>query len=98
MEKPYSNRAIKGRRTVTGLMSSMFSLSDKLNRTIYDAGKNETLPGTLVRSEGEISKGGLTVSEAYDYSGLTYDFYKNIFNRNSIDTRGMKLDSTVHYG
>jgi Zn-dependent metalloprotease len=89
---------LRGRRTVTGLMSSMFSVSDKLYRTIYDAGKTETLPGTLVRSEGGRSKGGRTVSEAYDYSGLTYDFYKKIFERNSIDTRGMKLDSTVHYG
>jgi len=89
---------LRGRRTVTGLMSSMFAVSDKLNRTIYDAGKTETLPGTLVRSEGGKSKGGRTVSEAYDYSGLTYDFYKKIFERNSIDTRGMKLDSTVHYG
>jgi Zn-dependent metalloprotease len=89
---------LRGRRAVTGLMSSMFSVSDKLNRTIYDAGEAETLPGTLVRSEGGRSKGGKTVSEAYDYSGSTYDFYKEIFERNSIDTRGMKLDSTVHYG
>ena len=28
----------------------------------------------------------------------TYNFFKDIFDRNSIDTRGMKLDSTVHYG
>jgi len=89
---------LRGRRNVTGLMSSMFSVSDKLNRTIYDAGETETLPGTLVRSEGGKRKGGRTVSEAYDYSGATYNFYKDIFKRNSIDTRGMKLDSTVHYG
>ena len=47
----------------------------------------------LVRREGEKPKGGKTVSEAYDYSGSTYNFYKDIFERNSIDTRGMKLDS-----
>ena len=39
-----------------------------------------------------------TVSEAYDYSGSTYQYFKKIFNRNSIDTRGMRLESTVHYG
>jgi len=89
---------LRGRRTVTGLMSSMFSVSDKLHRTIYDTRNTESLPGKLVRSEGGKSTGGTTVSEAYDYSGLTYDFYKKIFERNSIDTRGMKLDSTVHYG
>ena len=89
---------LRGRRAVTGLMSSMFSVSDKLHRTIYDAGKTESLPGKLVRSEGAKSKGGATVSEAYDYSGATFNFYKDIFQRNSIDTKGMKLDSSVHYG
>jgi Zn-dependent metalloprotease len=89
---------LRGRRLVTGLMSSMFSVSDKLDRTIYDAKHTESLPGTLVRREGGQAKGGITVSEAYDYSGSTYKFYKDIFDRNSIDTRGMKLDSSVHYG
>jgi Zn-dependent metalloprotease len=89
---------LRGRRTVTGLMSSMFSVSNRLERTIYDARNQENLPGTLVRREGGKAKGGTTVTEAYDYSGSTYNFFKEVFNRNSIDTRGMKLDSTVHYG
>jgi Zn-dependent metalloprotease len=89
---------LRGRRLVTGLMSSMFSVSDKLDRTIYDAENTENLPGKLVRQEGGPAKGGKTVTEAYDYSGSTYKFYKEIFDRNSIDTRGMRLDSTVHYG
>ena len=89
---------LRGRRLVTGLMSSMFSVSEKLHRTIFDAGNTETLPGALVRSEGGRRSGGKTVTEAYDYSGSTYEFYKKIFERSSIDTRGMKLDSTVHFG
>jgi Zn-dependent metalloprotease len=79
-------------------MSSMFSVSNKLERTIFDAKNSENLPGTLVRREGGRPKGGNTVTEAYDYSGSTYNFFKDVYNRNSIDTRGMKLDSTVHYG
>lgn len=89
---------LRGRRLVTGLMSSMFSVSNRLDRTIYDAKHFESLPGILVRREGGRQKGGTTVSEAYNYSGSTYNFYKDIYNRNSIDTRGMKLESTVHYG
>jgi Zn-dependent metalloprotease len=89
---------LRGRRLVTGLMSSMFSVSNRLDRTIYDANNRENLPGSLVRREGGKIKGGTTVTEAYDYSGATYNFFKKIFDRNSIDTRGMKLDSTVHYG
>lgn len=89
---------LRGRRLVTGLMSSMFSVSDRLNRTIFDAENSENLPGRLVRHEGGKAKGDKTVTEAYDYSGSTYNFFRDIFKRNSIDTRGMKLDSTVHYG
>jgi Zn-dependent metalloprotease len=89
---------LRGRRSVTGLMSSMFSVSNRLDRTIYDAENTESLPGTLVRHEGGKANGEKTVSEAYDYSGSTYNFYKGIFERDSIDTKGMKLDSTVHYG
>ncbi len=89
---------LRGRRLVTGLMSSMFSVSNKLERTIFDAKNSENLPGTLVRREGAKAKGGNTVTEAYDYSGSTYSFFRDVFNRNSIDTKGMKLDSTVHYG
>lgn len=89
---------LRGRRLVTGSMSSMFAVSGNLDRTIYDAGNTETLPGTLIRSEDGKRSGGRTVSEAYDFSGSTYEFYKKVFERNSIDTRGMKLDSTVHYG
>jgi Zn-dependent metalloprotease len=89
---------LRGRRLVTGLMSSMFSVSDKLYRSIFNAENTEDLPGTLIRSEGQSTLGGKTVSEAYNYSGATYDFYRKIFDRHSIDTRGMRLDSTVHYG
>ena len=89
---------LRGRRSVTGLMSSMFSVSNRLDRTIYDAKNREGLPGDVVRREGGRIKGGPTVTEAYDSSGSTYDFFKKVFDRNSIDTRGMKLDSTVHYG
>lgn len=34
---------------------------------------------------------------AHYYAGVVYDFYKNLFNRNSIDNKGMDLVSTVHY-
>lgn len=89
---------LRGRRWVTGLMSSMFSVSNTLNRTIFDAENSANLPGVLVRYEGGKSKGGITVNEAFDYSGATYKFFNDVFERKSIDARGMNLDSTVHYG
>ncbi|PYV13005.1 MAG: peptidase M4 family protein [Acidobacteria bacterium] len=67
-------------------------------RTIYDAGRGYTLPGLLVRGEGNPRGKDVAVNEAYDGSGATYDLYAKVFDRNSIDGRGMRLDSTVHYG
>jgi Zn-dependent metalloprotease len=40
----------------------------------------------------------VTVNEAYDGSGYTYDLFLDTYQRNSIDGNGMRLDSTVHYG
>ena len=89
---------LRGRRQITGLLTSMLSVSDRLHRTIYDAQNAENLPGKMVRVEGGKVKGGTPVTEAYDYSGDTYKYYKEVHDRNSINARGMKLDSTVHYG
>lgn len=88
----------RGRREVAGLMPSLSTTAGQKRRIIYDAKNIENLPGTLVRSENDPQTGDAAVDEAYDGAGTTYDFYKNIFNRNSIDDRGLQLDSTVHYG
>jgi Zn-dependent metalloprotease len=66
-------------------------------RTIYDAKQGNTLPGVAVRQEGGQPSSDPAVNEAYDFSGVTYDLFKIIYNRNSIDGNGMKLDSSVHY-
>ncbi len=87
----------RGRREVVGLMPSMF-LAGQLRRTIFDTHNAETLPGDIVRTEGQSATQVPDVTEAYDYSGNTYKFYKEVYNRNSVDDRGMRLDSTVHYG
>jgi Zn-dependent metalloprotease len=67
-------------------------------RTIYNAGFGTTLPGTVVRNEGEPPSPDVTVNEAYEGSGYTYDLFMDAYQRNSIDANGMRLDSTVHYG
>ena len=66
-------------------------------RTVYDAQNGMTLPGKLVRSEGNKASNDKSVNEAYDGTGKVYDFFLNVFERNSIDNKGMRLESTVHY-
>lgn len=87
----------RGRREVVGRLPAMFA-AGQLRRTIFDTHNGETLPGDIVRTEGQSATEGPDVSEAYDYSGDTYKFYNEVYNRNSVDDRGMRLDSTVHYG
>lgn len=67
-------------------------------RAIYDAGNTQNLPGTLIREEGQPGNGDVAADEAWNYLGITYYFYWQIYQRNSLDNKGLKLDGTVHYG
>jgi len=86
----------RGRRSILGTMLGSVP-TGTLRRTIYDAQTSERLPGTFVRGEGDAETSDVAVTEAYKYSGNTYDFYKQILGRNSVDNNGLRLDSTVHY-
>ena len=66
-------------------------------RVVYDAKNGSSLPGTVVRKEGDAATADAAVNEAYDGSGVTYDLFNEVYQRNSIDANGMRLDSTVHY-
>jgi len=68
------------------------------NRVVYTASHGTTLPGSLVRSEGQGPSGDVTVDECYDGLGATWDLFMQIFGRNSIDDNGGDLIGTVHYG
>jgi Zn-dependent metalloprotease len=87
----------RGRRKAVGNINFAVSPGEK-RRTIYDAATIEKLPGKLVRGEGDPPSSDEAVNEAYDYAGATFDFFFEILERNSIDNKGLRLDSTVHYG
>jgi Zn-dependent metalloprotease len=74
------------------------SPTGRRNRLVYDARGRDRLPGTLVRSEGEPQAADVAVNEAYDHSGATYDFFRELFGRESLDDAGMTLISSVHVG
>jgi Zn-dependent metalloprotease len=67
------------------------------HRIIFDAKQGANLPGTEVRDEGAGPTNDVAVNEAYDYCGDTYDFYLQVFNRNSVDDHGLTLKSSVHF-
>ncbi|MCA1840502.1 MAG: M4 family metallopeptidase [Actinomycetota bacterium] len=66
-------------------------------RTIYDAGHTDRLPGVIVRTERGHSTSDPEVEEAFSGLGATYDFYWKVFERDSIDGRGLPLLAVVHY-
>lgn len=88
---------LRGRREVLALSLAPVPAGEK-RRTVYDGQHTTRLPGVLVRGEGDPASADAAVNEAYDGAGDTYDLYAEIYGRNSIDGRGMRIDSTVHYG
>ncbi len=83
---------------VTGeLVTSEALIHSALYRKIYTANNGTSLPGTLMFQEGGSSSDSVAMA-AYNGLGYTYNYYKNKFNRDSIDGAGMTLIATVHYG
>ncbi|MBZ4377398.1 M4 family metallopeptidase [Corallococcus sp. AS-1-6] len=73
------------------------NLQTTRNRKTYTAKNRTTLPGTLVRSEGQGASGDAVLDQAHDNAGFTYDFYSSVFGRDSYDGLGTALTSSVHY-
>jgi vibriolysin len=67
------------------------------SRSTYDLNHTTTLPGVLVRSEGQGPSGEIDVDFAHDFAGDTYDCYQELFERDSVDNLGLPLISSVHY-
>jgi Zn-dependent metalloprotease len=71
-------------------------------RIVYDAKHNDyvfSLPGEPKRYEEDTQDtGDRDVDSCFHNTGLVYDFYKEVFMRNSIDDNGMPMHSSVHFG
>ena len=94
-----ASHRLRGQRDMLGVMGavSLMTPAGAKRRTIYNSQQQPLLPGKLVRGEGSPKTKDVTINESYDYSGVVYDFYEKVFGRNSVDDRGMRLDSSVHY-
>ncbi|MEU8586960.1 M4 family metallopeptidase [Streptomyces sp. NPDC048664] len=66
-------------------------------RTVYDAGHRQDLPGEKVRGEGDEPGQDASVNRAYAGLGATFELYRTVYGRDSIDGRGLPLDASVHY-
>ena len=64
--------------------------------TVYDCNHSQTLPGAHVSGAGGSADN--SARRAFDETQAVADFYRQIFNRNSIDGAGMTMVSSIHYG
>jgi Zn-dependent metalloprotease len=87
-------QAMAGVRVAAGPMVGQPGVKQ---RVVYTANHSSNLPGAIVRQEGGPPTGDPAADEAYDGAGTTYDLYWEVYQRNSIDNNGMRLDSSVHY-
>lgn len=94
----FSEQFRGGRNAVERHPSMMRLAVGVKNRLMYDAQNTQTLPGKFVHGEDGSETTDAETNEAFAGAGVTYDFYKKIYNRNSVDDNGMTLISTVHVG
>jgi Zn-dependent metalloprotease len=67
-------------------------------RTVYNCRNLASRSQAKVaRTEDAAASKDPTVNQAFEGLGATRDFYKDVFRRNSIDDRGMRLEAFVHY-
>lgn len=68
-------------------------------RTVFDCEEKSSLrTAALARSEDGPESVDESTNRAFDGLGLTRDFFREVFQRDSIDGRGMRLDGFVHFG
>ncbi|WP_134773708.1 M4 family metallopeptidase [Ornithinimicrobium flavum] len=68
------------------------------DRRVHDAEHGSVLPGRFVRGEGDPETADVSVSEAFDGLGATWEVLARIYGRDSLDGRGLPLVASVHYG
>jgi Zn-dependent metalloprotease len=64
--------------------------------TVYNCKHTQHLPGVPVANPG--SSSDATAKRAFNETTNVAKFYKDVFNRNSIDNQGMTMMSSIHYG
>jgi Zn-dependent metalloprotease len=89
---------LRGERSVRASLAAAGSPANG-RRTILDCENGTFLPlAVLARSEDGPASADDSVNQAFDGFGATRQFYQDIYDRNSIDDRGMRLQGYVHRG
>lgn len=90
---------LRGARVVRASFAGALSAPTAGRRTIFDCRHDDVLQtARIARTEEGAASKDASVNRAFDGFGKTRQFYQEIFQRNSVDGRGMRLDGYVHRG
>lgn len=85
-------RGIRGRLKIKDLVQPLASI------LTFNTKNTTNLPGTLVAKDDTVTPDADDIAKlAHIGAKQVYNWYKEAFNRNSIDDKGFSLQSTVHY-
>ncbi|MBZ4418036.1 M4 family metallopeptidase [Myxococcus sp. RHSTA-1-4] len=73
------------------------TIHEAINRRMHNGANLSTLPGAIVRIEGEAPVADAVVNTNYDHLGTVYNCYNGLFGRDSYNNAGAVLISTVHH-
>lgn len=87
----------------TLLSSSSYYLVDRTRGNhiqTFDGQSRTRLPGSIwVDTDNNLTDSYDNAAvDAHKYAAITYDYYSNVFGRDSFDGNGATIKSTVHYG
>jgi Zn-dependent metalloprotease len=93
-----TQRMISERRPLTAVLEEAVEEAvGAAEICVYNCQNGQRLPGAEVRCGDDPATGDEAVDEAYDGLLATYDFYQDVFGRDSIDDLSMPLHGSVHY-
>jgi len=69
-----------------------------LHRGVYDASNKSTVSGKVVRGEAGPASIDRAANDMYDALGAVYDLYHEVFQRDSLDGKGLRLEAVIHFG
>jgi Zn-dependent metalloprotease len=91
-----SSATLRGERNVRSLFAEATPSNGR--RTVFDCRESTDLSSAKVaRTEDGSVSSDSSANRAFDGLGTTRDFYKTVFDRNSIDDKGLRLDAYVHF-
>lgn len=93
-----ANARLRGERAIRS-MAGILTIPAAGRRTVYDCRNSTNLSTAVIaRTEDGAASTDSSVNRAFVGLGSTREFYREVFNRDSVDARGMRLDGFVHRG